>query len=158
MLIVVVPFQDQGCGSHPFHSSPRSRPSCEPILQVEVGAKQGSLYDTPPKLLETKKKKGNPWNSPHILQLFDLDCKSWLSISITPGGHFTEGLEGKIPLPNINPSNLTSSKPRPEVWTMVDLKMALYEMERSLGGTGTSVNAAVGDCRGVMWRGVCVTF
>lgn len=58
MLIVVVPFQDQGCGSHPFHSSPRSRPSCEPILQVEVGAKQGSLYDTPPKLLETKKKKG----------------------------------------------------------------------------------------------------
>lgn len=38
------------------HHVSRSRPSCEPILQVELGAKQGSLYDTPPNLLETKKK------------------------------------------------------------------------------------------------------
>ena len=86
------------------HHVSRSRPSCEPILQVELGAKQGSLYDTPPNLLETKKKG-------EILETHHTFCNCLIfHFTLAP---FAEGLEGKIPLPKhqpIQPEHQTSAR------------------------------------------------
>ena len=69
-----------------------------------------------------------------------------------PWGPFLEGLEKNSPPKTSTPIQPYIIKPRPEVWTMVDLKMALYEMERSLGGTGTSVaTQPLGTAAGWWW-------